>query len=76
MEGPPTIHPTHAVPRYEPYRPKDVSMESAEERRARIQKKAKRQFVMLVAAIIGLSAYIAYFTGDRFLAMQDERPHD
>ena len=51
-------------------------MESAEERRARVQSKAKKQFVILVFVILGLSAYIAYFTGDRFLAVQETRPAD
>lgn len=51
-------------------------METAEERRARIESKAKKQFVILVFVILGLSAYIAYFTGDRFIEVQETRPTD
>jgi hypothetical protein len=49
-------------------------METLEERRERIRKKAGRQFVALVFLILAMSAYIAYFTGDRFIEMSDQAP--
>ncbi len=54
----------------------DESQETAEERRKRIEEKSKRQFVMLLFIMLGLSAYIAYFTGDRFIEMQEQQTDD
>ena len=48
-------------------------METAEERRARIE---SQEIVILVFVILGLSAYIAHFTGDRFIEVQETRPTD
>ena len=49
-------------------------METAAERRARVAAKAKKQFIVLLAVILGLCCYIAFFTGDRFIEMSDEAP--
>ena len=49
-------------------------METADERRARVAAKAKKQFIILMAVILGLCAYIAFFTGDRFIEMSEEAP--
>ena len=50
--------------------------ETGEERRQRIQSKARKHFMFLVALFLGLSAYIAYFTGDRFIEMSEHAPTD
>ena len=54
----------------------DESPETADERRKRIEEKSKRQFVMLLFLMLGLSAYIAYFTGDRFMEMQEQQAEE
>jgi hypothetical protein len=50
--------------------------ETGEERRQRIQAKASKHFVLLVALILGLSVYIAFFTGDSFIEMIEHAPTD
>jgi len=49
-------------------------VETPEERRLRIQQKSKRHFIILVGLILAASAYIAFFTGDRFIEMSDSAP--
>jgi len=51
-------------------------METADERRQRVARKAKRHFLFLVAFMVATSIYIAYFAGDSFLAASENAPTD